>query len=103
MRIGVAKPSPKHKISPMSSYHLDHLQYLETEAIHIMREVAGAFQRPALLFSGCKDSTWLLRRAERAFRPSNFPMPFLNFETGHEFPELIKFRDRRARELCAKL
>jgi sulfate adenylyltransferase subunit 2 len=87
----------------MSSYHLDHLQYLETEAIHIMREVAAEFERPALLFSGGKDSICLLRLAEKAFRPSDIPTPFLNVETGHEFPELIAFRDRRARELGAKL
>jgi sulfate adenylyltransferase subunit 2 len=87
----------------MSSYHLDHLQYLETEAIHIMREVAAEFERPALLFSGGKDSICLLRLAEKAFRPSDIPMPFLNIETGHEFPELIDFRDRRAKELGAKL
>jgi sulfate adenylyltransferase subunit 2 len=87
----------------MSRYHLDHLQYLETEAIHIMREVAGEFERPVLLFSGGKDSICLLRLAEKAFRPSDIPMPFLNIETGHEFPELIEFRDRRAKELGAKL
>jgi sulfate adenylyltransferase subunit 2 len=87
----------------MKSYHLDHLQYLETEAIHIMREVAAEFERPALLFSGGKDSICLLRLAEKAFRPSDIPMPFLNVETGHEFPELIEFRDRRAKELGAKL
>ncbi len=57
----------------MSSYHLDHLQYLETEAIHIMREVAGEFERPALLFSGGKDSICLLRLAEKAFRPVGYP------------------------------
>jgi sulfate adenylyltransferase subunit 2 len=87
----------------MSSYHLDHLQLLETEAIHVMREVAAEFERPALLFSGGKDSICLLRLAEKAFRPSDIPMPFLNIETGHEFPELIDFRDRRARQLGAKL
>ncbi len=87
----------------MSSYHLDHLQYLETEAIHVMREVAGEFERPALLFSGGKDSICLLRLAEKAFRPAEIPMPFLNVETGHEFPELIEFRDRRAKQLGAKL
>ena len=87
----------------MNSYHLDHLQYLETEAIHIMREVAAEFERPALLFSGGKDSICLLRLAEKAFRPSDIPMPFLNVETGHEFPELIEFRDRRAKQLGAKL
>jgi sulfate adenylyltransferase subunit 2 len=87
----------------MSSYHLDHLQFLETEAIHVMREVAAEFERPALLFSGGKDSICLLRLAEKAFRPSDIPMPFLNIETGHEFPELIQFRDFRAKELGARL
>src|SRR6188474_3133827 len=87
----------------MSSYHLDHLQFLETEAIHVLREVAAEFERPALLFSGGKDSICILRLAEKAFRPADIPMPFLNVETGHEFPELIDFRDQRARELGAKL
>jgi sulfate adenylyltransferase subunit 2 len=87
----------------MSSYHLDHLQHLESEAIHVMREVAGEFERPALLFSGGKDSICLLRLAEKAFRPADIPMPFLNIETGHEFPELIDFRDRRAKQLGARL
>jgi sulfate adenylyltransferase subunit 2 len=87
----------------MSSYHLDHLQYLETEAIHVLREVAAEFERPAILFSGGKDSICILRLAEKAFRPSAIPMPFLNVETGHEFPELLEFRDRRAAELGAKL
>jgi len=86
-----------------NSYHLDHLGYLETEAIHIMREVAGEFERPAILFSGGKDSICLLRLAEKAFRPADIPMPLLNVETGHEFPELIEFRDRRAKQLGAKL
>ena len=86
-----------------NSYHLDHLGYLETEAIHIMREVAGEFERPAILFSGGKDSICLLRLAEKAFRPADIPMPLLNVETGHEFPELIDFRDRRAKQLGAKL
>ncbi len=87
----------------MSSYHLDHLQYLETEAIHIMREVAAEFERPALLFSGGKDSICLLRLAEKAFRPADIPLPLLNIDTGHHFPELNEFRDRRARQLGAKL
>ncbi|HEY0551738.1 MAG TPA: sulfate adenylyltransferase subunit CysD [Verrucomicrobiae bacterium] len=87
----------------MSSYHLDHLQLLETEAIHVLREVAAEFERPAILFSGGKDSICILRLAEKAFRPSAIPMPFLNVETGHEFPELLDFRDRRANELGAKL
>jgi sulfate adenylyltransferase subunit 2 len=86
-----------------NSYHLDHLDYLETEAIHIMREVAGEFERPAILFSGGKDSICLLRLAEKAFRPADIPLPLLNVETGHEFPELLSFRDRRAKQLGAKL
>lgn len=87
----------------MNSYHLDHLQYLETEAIHLMREVAAEFERPAILFSGGKDSICLLRLAEKAFRPSDLPMPFLNVDTGHHFPELNEFRDRRAKELGGRL
>ena len=87
----------------MHSYHLDHLQYLETEAIHVLREVAAEFERPAILFSGGKDSICLLRLAEKAFRPSDIPMPLLNIETGHEFPELLEFRDRRASQLGGKL
>jgi len=87
----------------MSSYHLDHLDHLETEAIHLMREVAGEFERPAILFSGGKDSICLLRLAEKAFRPSDLPLPLLNVDTGHHFPELNAFRDRRAAELGARL
>jgi sulfate adenylyltransferase subunit 2 len=87
----------------MTSYRLDHLQYLETEAIHVMREVAAEFERPAILFSGGKDSICLLRLAEKAFRPSEIPMPLLNIDTGHHFPELNEFRDRRAAELRARL
>ena len=87
----------------MNSYQLDHLQFLETEAIHVMREVAAEFERPAILFSGGKDSICLLRLAEKAFRPSEIPMPFLNIDTGHHFPELNDFRDRRAKELGGKL
>jgi sulfate adenylyltransferase subunit 2 len=68
-----------------------------------MREVAAEFERPTLLFSGGKDSICLLRLAEKAFRPSDIPMPFLNVDTGHHFPELNEFRDRRAAELGGKL
>ena len=85
------------------SYHIDHLQFLETEAIHIMREVAAEFEKPCLMFSGGKDSICLLRLAEKAFRPSDIPLPFLNVDTGHHFPELNEFRDRRAVELGGKL
>jgi sulfate adenylyltransferase subunit 2 len=87
----------------MSSLTLDHLDILETEAIHVMREVAGGFERPALLFSGGKDSICLLRLAEKAFHPSRIPMPLLNVDTGHHFPELNEYRDRRAAQLQANL
>ena len=90
-------------VTAMTTYHLDHHGYLETEAIHVMREVAAEFERPALLFSGGKDSICLLRLAEKAFRPSDIPMPFLNVDTGHHFEELNEFRDRRATQLGGKL
>src|SRR5262245_31428697 len=96
-------PGPRADACAMTNYHLDHLQHLETEAIHIMREVAGEFERPALLFSGGKDSICLLRLAEKAFRPSEIPMPLLNIDTGHHFPELNIFRDHRAKQLGSKL
>jgi len=87
----------------MSGTRLSHLDILESEGIHIMREVAAEFERPALLFSGGKDSICMLRLAEKAFRPGPFPFPLLHVDTGHNFPELIDFRDRRAEELGAKL
>ena len=76
-----------------------HLDWLESEAVYILREVAGECARPALLFSGGKDSLVLLRLAEKAFRPGRFPFPLLHIDTGHNFPEVIEFRDRRAAEL----
>jgi len=81
----------------------DHLGWLESEAIHILREVAGQCAHPALLFSGGKDSLVLLRLAEKAFRPGAFPFPLLHIDTGHNFPEVIAFRDKRARELGERL
>jgi sulfate adenylyltransferase subunit 2 len=78
---------------------LTHLEILEAEAIHILREVAGQCERPALLFSGGKDSVVLLRLAEKAFRPGRFPFPLLHIDTGHNYAEVIEFRDRRASEL----
>ncbi|MGA0334133.1 MAG: sulfate adenylyltransferase subunit CysD [Kiritimatiellia bacterium] len=87
----------------MSQYKLSHLELLETEAIHVMREVAAEFERPTLMFSGGKDSIVMLRLAEKAFRPGKIPFPLLNVDTGHNFPELNEFRDRRAAELGAKL
>ena len=81
----------------------DHLGWLESEAIHILREVAGQCHNPALLFSGGKDSLVLLRLAEKAFRPGRFPFPLLHIDTGHNFPEVIAFRDRRVAELGERL
>jgi sulfate adenylyltransferase subunit 2 len=81
----------------------DHLGWLESEAIHILREVAGQCRNAALLFSGGKDSLVLLRLAEKAFRPGPFPFPLLHIDTGHNFPEVIAFRDRRAAELGERL
>jgi sulfate adenylyltransferase subunit 2 len=82
---------------------LSHLDWLEAEAIHVIREVAGQCASPALLFSGGKDSVCLLRLAEKAFRPGRFPFPLLHIDTGHNYPEVIAFRDRRAAELRERL
>ncbi|HEV7882976.1 MAG TPA: sulfate adenylyltransferase subunit CysD [Solirubrobacteraceae bacterium] len=82
---------------------LTHLQALESEAIHVMREVAAELSRPVLLFSGGKDSIVLLRLAEKAFRPGRFPFPLMHVDTGHNFPEVIEFRDRRVAELGVEL
>ena len=82
---------------------LSHLDALEAEAIHIMREVAGQCANPALLFSGGKDSICMLRVAEKAFRPGRFPFPLLHIDTGHNYPEVIAFRDARAAELGERL
>ena len=84
-------------------HHLSHLDELEAEAIHIMREVAAELERPVLLFSGGKDSIVLLRLAEKAFRPGRFPFPLMHIDTGHNFPEAIAFRDRRVAELGERL
>ena len=80
-----------------------HLDDLESEAIHILREVAAEFRNPVLLFSGGKDSTVLLRLAEKAFRPGKFPFPLMHVDTGHNFPEVIEFRDRIAADLGERL
>jgi sulfate adenylyltransferase subunit 2 len=82
---------------------LSHLRALESEAIHVMREVAAEFERPVLLFSGGKDSIVLLRLAEKAFRPAPFPFPLMHVDTGHNFPEVIEYRDRRVGELGERL
>jgi sulfate adenylyltransferase subunit 2 len=87
----------------MGTHELTHLEVLEAEAIHIMREVAAELSKPVLLFSGGKDSIVLLRLAEKAFRPAPFPFPLMHVDTGHNFPEVIEFRDRRVAELGARL
>jgi len=93
---GAAKRSP---LVPATG----HLANLESEAIHILRETAAEFANPALLFSGGKDSTVLLRLAEKAFRPGKFPFPLLHVDTGHNFPEVIAFRDHIAAALGERL
>src|SRR5947209_16626461 len=83
--------------------NLSHLDELEAEAIHIMREVAAERERPVLLFSGGKDSIVMLRLAEKAFRPAKFPFPVMHVDTGHNFPEVVAYRDRRVAELGERL
>ena len=85
------------------SQQLDYLDFLESEAIHILREVAGQFERPALLFSGGKDSTVLVHLALKAFRPGKFPFPLLHIDTGHNFEEAIIFRDQLVKQIDEKL
>ncbi len=87
-------------VAPVDAHQLT---WLEPEAIHILREVAGQCQHPALLFSGGKDSLVLLRLAEKAFRPGRFPFPLLHVDTGHNFPEVIAFRDATAQRLGERL
>ena len=80
--------------SDMPSYSRSHLRALEDESVHILRELAAERERPVLLFSGGKDSIVLLRLSEKAFRPSRFPYPLMHVDTGHNFPEVIEYRDR---------
>ena len=84
-------------------YELSHLRALESESVHIIREVAATFERPVLLFSGGKDSVVMLRLAEKAFWPCRLPLVVMHIDTGHNFPEVIEFRDRRVAELGVRL
>ncbi|MGO9499195.1 MAG: sulfate adenylyltransferase subunit CysD [Solirubrobacteraceae bacterium] len=84
-------------------YELSHIETLEAESIHIFREVAAEFERPVLLFSGGKDSLVLLRLAEKAFRPGRFPFPIMHVDTGHNFPEVLEFRDRLIERIGERL
>ena len=86
-----------------TSYELTHLQALEAEAIHIIREVGAEFERPVLLFSGGKDSAVMLHLAVKAFAPAKLPFPVMHVDTGHNFAEVIEFRDRRVAELGLRL
>ncbi|HUW37032.1 MAG TPA: sulfate adenylyltransferase subunit CysD [Rhodocyclaceae bacterium] len=90
-------------VAVSTGHALSHLNWLESEAIHILREVAGQCANPALLFSGGKDSICLLRLAEKAFRPGRFPFPLLHIDTGHNYPEVIACRDRYAERLGERL
>src|SRR3954465_3089868 len=85
------------------SYRRSHLQTLEDESVHILRELAAERERPCLLFSGGKDSIGLLRPAEKACRPARFPFPLMHVDTGHNFPETVEYRDRRVAELGERL
>ena len=89
--------------TPRALPTLTHLDELESEAVHIFREVAAELERPVLLFSGGKDSIVLLRLAEKAFRPGKFPFPIMHVDTGHNFAEAIEYRDRRVAELGERL
>src|SRR3954453_1571914 len=86
-----------------TDYRLSQLDVLEAESIHIIREVAAEFERPVLLFSGGKDSITMLRLAEKAFWPAPIPFPVMHVDTGHNFPEVLEYRDRRVAELGLRL
>jgi sulfate adenylyltransferase subunit 2 len=88
---------------PRTDYLLSQLDVLEAESIHVMREVAAEFERPVLLFSGGKDSIVMLALAERAFWPARIPFPVMHVDTGHNFAEVLEYRDRRAAEAGARL
>ena len=91
------------QLSTMTKQDTDYLDQLESEAIYILREVAGQFEKPALLFSGGKDSITLVRLAEKAFRPGKFPFPLVHIDTGHNFPETIEYRDEMISRINEKL
>ena len=86
-----------------TDYQMSQLDVLEAEAVHVMREVAAEFERPVLLFSGGKDSIVMLALAERAFWPARIPFPVMHVDTGHNFAEVLEFRDRRVQESDARL
>jgi sulfate adenylyltransferase subunit 2 len=97
----MSSPAPQSALP--RPYELTHLQALESEAIHIIREVAAEFERPVMLFSGGKDSAVMLHLAVKAFAPARLPFPVMHVDTGHNFPEVIEYRDRRVAELGVRL
>jgi sulfate adenylyltransferase subunit 2 len=95
----VADPADRY----VPEYRISHLKALEAESVHIIREVVAELERPVLLFSGGKDSIVMLRLAEKAFHPARIPFPVMHVDTGHNFPEVLAFRDRRVAELGVQL
>jgi len=87
----------------MSSYSLNHVEQLESESIHLMREVVAQFERPCLLFSGGKDSIVMVHLAQKAFYPAKIPFPLMHIDTGHNFPEALAFRDQLVKDLDVQL
>ena len=87
----------------MHSYHVTHLKQLESEAIYILRETAAQFEKPALLFSGGKDSIVMAHLAAKAFHPARLPFPLLHVDTGHNFPETLEYRDAFVEKISARL
>ncbi|MBV9774696.1 MAG: sulfate adenylyltransferase subunit CysD [Gemmatimonadetes bacterium] len=99
----VSPSSEPERHEPRPSYRRSHLAQLESEAVYVMREAAGQFERPVLLFSGGKDSIVMVHLARKAFWPGRFPFPLLHIDTGHNFPETIEFRDRLAESVGCEL
>src|SRR5499426_3766530 len=90
-------------IAEACTYSLSHIRHLEAESIHVMREVVAEFERPVLLYSVGKDSSVLLRLAQKAFHPGKIPFPLMHVDTGYKFTEMYEFRDRCAGEIGADL
>src|SRR6476660_8776561 len=97
------RPHMQRTTADARDYRTSQLDVLESESIHIIREVAAEFERPVLLFSGGKDSIVMLRLAEKAFWPAPVPFPVMHVDTGHNFAEVLEYRDRRAGELGLRL
>ena len=96
-------PVTDELITELAKYSLSHIRHLEAESIHVMREVAAEFERPVLLYSVGKDSSVLLRLAQKAFRPGRIPFPLMHVDTGYKFTEMYEFRDWYVKEVGAEL